>query len=172
MERKREQEIQAFIEEVGLMFEKWSMPRMSGRILGWLLLAEPARQSAAQLAERVGASKGSISTNTRLLIQGGLIEKVGVPGVRSTFYKLVEQPLERLIHAELTSMVELRRMAERGLELTEEDHVPQRNRLKALITMWKFFEREMSRLTQKFEIEVLGKTTNSDGAECRPDEEE
>ena len=41
----------SFIEEVGVVFEQTGLPRMSGRLFGWLLIADPPYQSPAQLAE-------------------------------------------------------------------------------------------------------------------------
>lgn len=49
---------------------------MVGRALGWLLVCEPPEQSAAELAETLQASKGSISTATRVLLRLGFIERV------------------------------------------------------------------------------------------------
>ena len=67
----------AFVEEVGMAFEQSNAPRMAGRIIGWLLICEPEHQTSAQIAKVLKASKGSISTMTRFLTNGGIIEKVG-----------------------------------------------------------------------------------------------
>ena len=56
LEKKR------FIEEVGLLFEQTGLPRMAGRILGWLLIANPPHQTTSHLTEALLASKASIST--------------------------------------------------------------------------------------------------------------
>ena len=77
-----------FVEEVGLFFEQTGMPRMAGRILGWLLISDPPHQSTDELAGGLIASKGSISTNTRLLIQIGLIERLSLPGVRHDYFRI------------------------------------------------------------------------------------
>jgi DNA-binding transcriptional regulator GbsR (MarR family) len=47
---------------------------MAGRILGWLLISDSPHQSSEQLVNGLEASKGSISSMTRLLIQINLIE--------------------------------------------------------------------------------------------------
>ena len=43
-----------------------------------MLICDPPAQSAGELADVLGASKGSLSTMTRLLIQVGLIERAGL----------------------------------------------------------------------------------------------
>ncbi len=71
-------EMKQFIEDMGILFEEMALPRMAGRIFGWLLMCEPLHQSAEELASVVGASKGSISSMTRLLIQSGVVERMGL----------------------------------------------------------------------------------------------
>ena len=75
--------IERFIEELGVQFElEAGAPRMVGRVLAWLLVSDPPEQSAAELAEALQASKGSISTATRVLLRIGLIERVRNRGER------------------------------------------------------------------------------------------
>ena len=75
---QRQVEKKLLIEELGIIFKEVGLPRMAGRILGWLLICNPPYQSAAELSAVVGGSKGSISSMTRLLIQGGLMERMGI----------------------------------------------------------------------------------------------
>jgi len=88
MENKRQVEWQNYVEEVGIIFEQTGLPRMAGRILGWLIIADPPHQSATQITEALIASKGSISTITRLLIQLGLVERISLPGVRQDYFRI------------------------------------------------------------------------------------
>lgn len=47
-----------YIEEAGLLLERFGLPRMTGRVLGALLLAEPLEQTAEELAATLQASRG------------------------------------------------------------------------------------------------------------------
>ncbi|MCP5095569.1 MAG: MarR family transcriptional regulator, partial [Chloroflexi bacterium] len=47
---------QYFVEDVGLFFEQVGLPRMSGKIMGWLLIADPPHQSMSELVEALQAS--------------------------------------------------------------------------------------------------------------------
>jgi hypothetical protein len=105
-----------FAEETGLLWESLGAPRMSGRIIGWLLVCEPAEQTAAQIAEALSASKGSISTNTRALILMGLIDKVAVPGERSTRLRLSPGAWRRSIDGKGAQLRIFADLAGRGLE--------------------------------------------------------
>jgi DNA-binding transcriptional regulator GbsR (MarR family) len=153
----RKEKLKFFFEDVGLLFEQWGMPRMAGRILGWLMVSDPAQQTAAQLAEVLGASKGSISTNIRLLVQSGIIEKVGLPGERSAFYQLSDDPMQKLMHMEISSIRSMRQMAERGLDILKDRSFAQRSRLQELHGVWSFFEREFPNMLERYYNECRDK---------------
>src|SRR6516162_11727046 len=75
--------VERFVEELGVLLElEAGAPRMVGRVLGWLLVCDPPEQSAAEVAQRLQASKGSISTATRVLLRMGMIERVRLRGER------------------------------------------------------------------------------------------
>jgi len=147
---ERKEQLRYFFERVGMVFEQWGMPRMAGRILGWLMVCDPPRQTAAQLVEVLQASKGSISTNLRLLLQSGTIEKVGVPGERSAHYQLVSDPMSRLVEMELATIRTMRELVESGLALLEDRPLQQRERLEEFRAVWSFFEREFPKVVASY----------------------
>lgn len=87
-----------FIEGMGLALEEDRLPRIAGRLVGLLILSpQPLRFD--HLAERLRVSRGSISTNTRLLENMGVIERVTRPGDRRDYFQINEQPslLQRVV---------------------------------------------------------------------------
>jgi DNA-binding transcriptional regulator GbsR (MarR family) len=56
-----------FIEEMGQFLGGYGMTPMAGRMWGWLLLCDPPEQTAAQIAEALGASRGAVSGAARIL---------------------------------------------------------------------------------------------------------
>ena len=76
---------QEFVERVGRHFEADGVPRIGGRLYGYLLLQEEPR-SLDELAQALSVSKASVSTNARLLVQWGLVDRVTRPGDRRDFY--------------------------------------------------------------------------------------
>ena len=58
-----------FVEQMGGYFESNGLTRLSGRLLGWLLVCRPERQSSEELASALDASSGGIRTNARMLEQ-------------------------------------------------------------------------------------------------------
>jgi DNA-binding transcriptional regulator GbsR (MarR family) len=143
-----------FAEEVGIVFEQTGMPRMAGRILGWLLIADPPHQSTEQITKALMASKGSISTMTRLLIQIGLIERLSLPGVRHDYFRLRSDAWQHMIGRGLTEEIKMvRQLAERGLELLGDKTPVTKNWLEEMRDVYTFLEREFPTLLERWERE-------------------
>lgn len=85
-----------FVERLGLMMEAEGMPRIAGRIFGYLMIHEGS-YSLDELAERLRVSKASVSTNARQLERLGVLERVGVPGDRRDYYRMDEDAWERML---------------------------------------------------------------------------
>ncbi len=149
----RRYEERHFIEDVGLIFEQMGHPRMAGRILGWLLICDPPEQSTTELGDILQASKGSISTMTRLLQQMGMIEQVAMPGIRRDHFRLKNGAFTEMIRQSVYEIAALRELAERGLKLTaDKDHRLQ-ERLTEARDLYAFLEREYPLLIQRWEKE-------------------
>ncbi|WP_109474397.1 GbsR/MarR family transcriptional regulator [Ornithinimicrobium cavernae] len=79
-----------FVDAMGLLVEEagW-LPRMSGRVLAWLLVAgEP--QTQADIGRRVNASAATMSTVTRSLLDKRLIRRVARQGQHATYLMVRE----------------------------------------------------------------------------------
>ena len=63
-------------------------PRALMRVLGWMVVCEPADQTAVDVQNELGLSAGSVSTSLRYLGEMGLVQRVSRPGDRRIFYRL------------------------------------------------------------------------------------
>lgn len=77
-----------FIEEVGLLFEALGVTRMAGRIMGYLMISDKEMISFDELTQVLQASKSSISTNLKSLVNIKFIKPTTIPGDRKTYYLL------------------------------------------------------------------------------------
>lgn len=85
-----------FTEQVGLVAQGEGLPRIAGRLMGLMVFDGEAR-SFGDLAKELKVSRGSISTNARMLEERGIIEKVAKPGDRQDYFQLAENPYEKLL---------------------------------------------------------------------------
>jgi len=138
-----------FAEDVGRVFESFGIGRMAGRVLGWLLICEPPRQSNAELGAALGASKGSISTATRMLEAGALIERIAVPGHRGDHFELRPEAFHQA-HDQLGTMRVFRELMDRGLAVLGDENSPRAARLRQTRDFYAFLERQFPLLVERF----------------------
>jgi len=144
----------SFVEHFGISFEQTGLPRMAGRILGWLLLSDSPHQSADELAEGLAASKGSISSTTRLLIQLRLIERLSLPGVRHDYFRLRHDAWQNIIRHGLGDEIRMfRQLAEHGLLLFSDKTSLTIHWLEDMRDIYAFLEREFPVLMERLEKE-------------------
>ncbi|WP_456476268.1 GbsR/MarR family transcriptional regulator [Oceanithermus sp.] len=107
-------------EHLGLVLEAIGVPRMAGRVLGWMLLAEEEEVSLEELTRALDVSKASISHATRLLEQLGVLERVARPGTRQAYFRLSDDPWGAMLVMERRLSEGFVQFAERaGRELPE-----------------------------------------------------
>ncbi len=94
-----------FIEIMGRHFEEEGVPRIAGRLFGLLMLGE-RDCSLDELSDRLQVSKGSVSSNARLLEVWGVAVRVTRPGDRRDFYRIAPDMRDRLIQRQV-SRIEL-----------------------------------------------------------------
>lgn len=105
--RQRPSETQErFIEQMGLIMAADGLPRIGGRLFALLMITE-GDVSLDDLAQRLGVSKPSVSTNARLLEQRGVIEKVSRAADRRDYYRITDDLIGRTMQQRLVRLQRL-----------------------------------------------------------------
>src|SRR5664280_3354770 len=138
-----------FVEEIGLVFDSMHLPRMAGRVLGAILLGPTDGMTAADLAETLQASKGSISNMTQLLIHYRFIERTVRGGDRRDRFVVKSGAWARMMLWRVELLQRLQELAADGLELLGPDGNPEP--LEEVRDMYAFLERELPKLFERFE---------------------
>lgn len=110
--------ISLFIEQLGLNAQADGLPRIAGRMMGYLLVNGEAC-SLSSLADELQVSRGSISTNARLLASQGMIERVAVAGERQDYYRIVNEPYKAMLLVYAERMRQMSRNASALIEVLE-----------------------------------------------------
>lgn len=142
-----------FIEDIGLFFEQMGMPRMAGRMIGYLLIAEPEAQSVNDITEALKASKSSISVMARLLVDNGLIERVASPVPRRDYYRFKPGGWILYLRHWMGLMSELHMITERGLALMEGKSDALRERLLEAHDLFSLMEERIPTMLETLEKE-------------------
>ena len=139
-----------FVERMGVLATQAGIPRMAGRLWGWLLICEPPEQNAAELAEALQASRGSISSSTRLLTTVGIIHRSTRRGDRREYFSIPPGSIAALLRSEQRRLSPWLALSLEGLELVRDQPVEQRERMQEFHDLYAFFQREMPAITDDF----------------------
>jgi len=139
-----------FVEEMGQFLGSLGMTPMSGRMWGWLLICEPAEQTAADVAEALHASRGAISGTARILSTAGLIQRTTRPGDRREYFSAPAAALDSMLASAGAIYRQMREIAERGLAATADRSPAARDRLQEFHDVMTFVEQEVPRLIGRF----------------------
>ena len=131
----------SFIEEAARVFGA-GMPPMAGRMWAYLAICEPPEQTAAMIADRLHASRGSVSGMARLLEQIGIIRRSTRPGDRREYFSIPPDALHRLGEMAVVRLRQTRELADAGLELIADRPPESQARLRDVRDYYAFFERE------------------------------
>jgi DNA-binding transcriptional regulator GbsR (MarR family) len=149
MARNAEQQLAGLIEELSLLFEKSGMPRIAGRIVGWLVVCDPPYASIDELRHLTGASKASVSTMTRLLEHMELLERASVPGRRQILFQIRPGAWSHSQEAQIALIQRFSDIAERIDRALAGSSRERRARVLDMRENYRFWERELPRLIEK-----------------------
>lgn len=100
-----------FIERMGINAEADGQARITGRIWG-LLMIVGRMLTSAEIAETLQVSRGSVSTNLRLLEGLEIIERRSKPGEREIYFAMCPNPYATLVRQFAKRFANHRRMVE------------------------------------------------------------
>ncbi len=129
--------VDTLVEHMGRVAQADGLPRIAGRLFGFLII-HAGPYSLGELAQRLAVSRASISTNTRLLEQLGVLERVSRPGDRQDYYQLHPAPYPALMRGVVERNREARSGVARARSALPQSWNEARGRLEALET---FYER-------------------------------
>ncbi len=128
-----------FIEEMGVHFASHGVPLIGGRLLALLLLA-PRPLTLDEIAGLLVVSRASVSTNSRLFIQVGIVEPWTLPGDRRRHYVFAPNAWEHRLHAGRASAAALRRMVQSAQAAVSPDNEVAREKLRVAGAFAEFLE--------------------------------
>ena len=134
-----------------MTLEGFGLPRIAGRVLSALLVADPPEQTAEQLAATLHASRGAISGGTTILTTMGLIERRRRPGDRKDYFRNKPNAWFEATKQQAVLLAQLRQLAEKGLKIAESDKPEVTEGLRDMRDMLIFYERELPEMFARWE---------------------
>jgi DNA-binding MarR family transcriptional regulator len=139
---------------MGQFLGGYGMTPMAGRMWAWLLLCDPPEQTAADIADALGASRGAISGTARILASAGFIRRTTKRGDRREYFSSPPEALDSMLTNAGVIYRRLRAIAEHGVAAAG-DSPSARARLEEFRDVITFIETELPRLIDRFFEERL-----------------
>ncbi len=147
-------EQEKYIEEVGLFYAQYGLPKMAGRILGYLISSETDNNSFDDLKKILQASKGSISGNINLLLSQDMIEKHMISGDRKSYYRIARNSLNNILEAKEKSITQFKLIIQKGLSFDPSSDSVKKTDLTKILNYYEFLESEIPLLRTKWEQKI------------------
>jgi DNA-binding transcriptional regulator GbsR (MarR family) len=154
----------AFVEEMGQALASYGMTPMAGRMWGWLLICDPPEQTAADLAEALQASRGTISGTARMLATAGMIRRTKRGGDRREFFSAPPEVFDQFLRSADGIYRHFRAIAERGLAAIEDRPAAAKARLEEFRDVYAFMEQEVPAVVDRFLRERAGLAGRKDAS--------
>jgi len=106
-----------YVERWARVLEQSGEARITGRIYAHLATAEEPYLSLQELADQLGVSRASVSTNTRRLIALRMLTRVAVPGSRGEHYALTAEGAAAMIERAAEGARAMEELAAEGVRL-------------------------------------------------------
>jgi predicted transcriptional regulator len=119
----------AFVEEMGQYLGSLGMTPMSGQMLAWLLICDPAEQTAADLSESLRASRGAISSAARALETAGFIRRSRRRGERREYFSIPPGGIRNLLAGASQIYHRMTEIASHGIGVVADLPPPARRRI-------------------------------------------
>jgi DNA-binding transcriptional regulator GbsR (MarR family) len=113
----REQVLEWVERVAAFVSEEWGLAPITGRVLGWLMACDPPAQTAGEIADAIGASRASLTTNMHLLTSIKLIRRFRKPGERNVYYQIEDDAWSKVIRQKLAAFIAFDELAAEGLRL-------------------------------------------------------
>ena len=136
-------------EQLAIVLSTHGLQRMTARVLAALLFTEQPSMTMGELADRLQASSGSISSAIKMLTSVGLAERVPAPTSRRDHYRLRDDAWAVLFSNQNVVITAMQSAADAGIAVTSQDSLA-RQRLTQMGDFYAFLLEEIPALLDRW----------------------
>jgi DNA-binding transcriptional regulator GbsR (MarR family) len=132
------------------MWEKMGATRISGKILGYLLVCDKELVSFQELVDELKVSKASVSTNLKVLEQIEFIQPVSISGDRKTYYRATPVNMVQIFERRLKLITVMLDIMKKGQKLKENRNDSASHFLTEAIDFYSWFEKNIPEFFKQY----------------------
>ncbi|MFP5501263.1 MAG: hypothetical protein ACLGIN_02160 [Candidatus Sericytochromatia bacterium] len=135
-----------YVDEFADAIAASGMPILGGRALGYLLVCDPACQTAAEVARALGESQRETARMLQSLEASGMLECVALPDQEAPCYSV--RPADQMLKGPIKRARAMQAVGERGLDVAACDEA--RGRLSEMADFYGFMARDLDELVDRW----------------------
>jgi DNA-binding transcriptional regulator GbsR (MarR family) len=142
------------IEKFGVYYKKTGHQPMVGRLMAFLMLAEPPQKTFEEIVEFLVSSKSAVSNTLNMLMYMGIVDYVKITGDRKRYFRLNQNAWNTMFEAQIQELANLRGLVEEVLDIRS-GNFPEHNReIRDFHSLLELYELEFPVILNKWKEQI------------------
>jgi DNA-binding transcriptional regulator GbsR (MarR family) len=155
----KEIKIRECIEKFGVYYKKTGHQPMVGRLMAFLMLAEPPHKTFEEIVEFLVSSKSAVSNTLNMLMYMGIVDYVKITGDRKRYFRLNQNSWNTMFDAQIQELSHLRDLVGEVLDLRSEQF-PELNRdISDFHSLLEIYEQEFPVILNEWKQQIKNRKT-------------
>jgi DNA-binding transcriptional regulator GbsR (MarR family) len=150
----REQKIRELIEDIGIFYKKTGHQAMMGRVMGYLMVADPPHQTFEQIVDFLFASKSSVSNTLNMLMLFGVVKFKTLPGDRKRYFMISAGSMESFLMRQAEEIIKFREVLQSVLDMRSPGYPETNREISESIRFIDIYEKELPGIIGKWKKEI------------------
>jgi DNA-binding transcriptional regulator GbsR (MarR family) len=146
-----ESKIKEQVEKIGIVCDKDGFPPLAGRLLGYLMLAEPPHKTFDEIVDFLQASKSAVSNTLKFLEAQKMVDYITFPGDRKRYFRMNVESWAQVVGQRLEFLKAMQVRVNEVLAIRSGDFPEFNNGLYNIALLYQTFIDELPRIIQKWE---------------------
>jgi DNA-binding transcriptional regulator GbsR (MarR family) len=149
-----ENKIKEQVEKIGVVCDKDGFPPLAGRLLGFLMLAEPPHKTFDEITEFLQASKSAVSNTLKFLETQEMIEYITFPGDRKRYFRMRVTEWHQVILSKMDWLRMMQNQVAQVLKIRSDQYTEFNEGLQNMHELYEIFIEEMPLVVEKWKMRI------------------
>jgi len=154
----KEIKIRECIEKFGVYYKKTGHQPMVGRLMAYLMLAEPPQKTFEEIVEFLVSSKSAVSNTLNMLMYMGIVDYVKITGDRKRYFRLNQNAWNTMFEAQIQELSNLRGLVQEILNLRSDQYPELNGEIKDFYSLLELYEQEFPIMLNKWKQQIKNKS--------------
>lgn len=142
------------VEKIGIVCDKDGFPPLAGRLLGYLMLAEPPHKTFDEIVEFLDASKSAVSNTLKFLESQKMIEYITFPGDRKRYFRMAVNSWPEVMMDKMDWLRMMQKQVRTVLQMRSDKYPEFNEGLQNIHELYEIFIEEMPLLIEKWKNRI------------------